>query len=140
MRFPRATLGGIVALLYVGDLDAQAARTKVDTISLTSVVPSQPVRRGVPVDFELQVTIRFNSADSGSVLLMANTDDPKKFRRVTSVNIHRGLQTITLTGRVVPTDWGSEGQFALMVSTAPQREGGSYSPTVSVRQSILTVP
>ena len=121
-------------------LSAQAA-ARIDSITIVSVSPSEPVRRGLPVEFTLKVDVLLASADSAAVQLLTNSQDSHRFQQVTTTPIHRGRQRITILTRVVPVDWGSEGQFGLMLSIAPTpQQRGLWRPTVSVRQPIRVTP
>ena len=80
--FGLAAVGLACAVSAVGPASGRLVQSKRDSVQIVSVSPSQPVRRGLPMAFVVEVSVNLSSADSATLILMTNRSDPVRFETV----------------------------------------------------------
>lgn len=113
-----------------------------DVVTVVSVTPSDPVSRGVEVEFTFEIDVIVASANDAVVELGFNSDRPNGWKIVAQQTVQRGGQRVVLKGVVIPVDWRERGRFSALINIAPPiaQRAGSYTPTASVSYPIEVVP
>lgn len=108
-----------------------ASAQRADSLELRSLAPKGPVVAGRSFEIKMTLEVRLQASDSARVQLFSNSLEPHRFVEIAHAKVVRGVQTVTLTARAVPVDWGSEGHWSLFVAMIP-------SPSPNTRASPLT--
>ena len=109
-----------VLLLFVATVPAAVSAQATDSVAIVSVHPLGALHRGVPIEVSLVADVVLASMDTAQLAAGFNSDDPRRYRMVASVALHRGRQRVTLKATIVPVDWSAQGaHFAYIVNIRP---------------------
>jgi hypothetical protein len=119
-----------------------SAAVQQDAVTVISVTPSEPVTRGVEVEFTFEIDVILGSGNDAIVQLGFNSERPNSWRMVAQEIVRRGGQRIVLKAVVIPVDWRERGRFSALINIAPpvEQRAGSYTPTASVSYPIEVIP
>jgi hypothetical protein len=134
---------GVCAIIWL--LGIPAAAQERNAITVVSLTPAGPWRRGVPLAVVMRCDVTLATMDSADVALGFSIDDPHRFRMLASTRLHRGRQQVTLNATVLPVDWSATGaQFGYIVNIRPipqPRAAGVRSPGyATVRGQVDVIP
>ena len=135
----RRTIVFLVAFALVA-VAATAEVDRRDRIAILSVSPSPPLTRGVPVELTIDVAVDLQSTDAGDAMIGFNTEGPVRFMMVDNHKLQPGVQQFTFVVTVTPIDWGDRGDFSVMVSMGPERNGAEWRPTAADRRALSVEP
>ena len=130
---------GFAALAALGPSPAAAQQ---DAVTVVSVAPSEPVTRGVEVEFTFDVDVIVGSRNEAVVQLGFNSERPNSWKMVAQEVVRRGGQRVTLKAVVIPVDWRERGKFSALINIGPtvEQRAGPYTPTASVSYPIEVIP
>jgi hypothetical protein len=132
----------VIGFAALAALSPPPAAAQQDVVTVVSVTPSDPVTRGVEVEFTFEIDVIVGSANDAMVELGFNSDRPNSWKIVAQQTVQRGGQRVVLKAVVIPVDWRERGRFSALINIAPPiaQRAGSYTPTASVSHPIEVIP
>ncbi|MDR2492420.1 MAG: hypothetical protein LBD25_03005 [Coriobacteriales bacterium] len=106
-----------------------------DSVTIVSVSPSSVANYHDEVTFTVSVEYTLASCDNGIVYLGFNTDDPKSYSLVDTIQVNRGSGCVTLTGKVIPAGWGTpDSPSGALKGGLEAAEGLSFGAYVNISE------
>jgi hypothetical protein len=126
--------------LVLGILLLAAGPQATDHARVLSVSPGGPLTRGVPVVLTITIEADLESGRSGMVQIGFNDEEVNRFRMIQGRQLHPGRDTVVFTCRVVPVDWGTQGQFTVEAYVGGPLTRPSWTPTTATKAIIAVKP